>query len=268
MQTSEYWIRPLTPKVLVETLRAISYMGCASLGDVERSLLVSSRRASELLSQLKRMRLVSNELSDKYRLTEHGKQLFAAAVQEDRDRLHQILIQYPPYRDVTRVLEENSQSIHEICVETGMNEVAVVTILRMLQWATGRVRRNRKSNSFYLTVPFGPRIEEFYNTTWRTLENLTHAEFGIRREFVKIPELRQLVCEQLHLDELTFNKMLNTMMQIYPGVFELSSAPAPVTAGSKDRGIVAEGRHFFYIRKLQKEVSAHGNIRDRACTKL
>jgi len=267
MQASEYWVRPITPKVLVEALRVVSYIGCASPEDLERSLLVGSRRATELLTQLKRMDLVSDGLSERYRLTENGKQLFVAAVREDRDQLHQTLLQYSPYRDVTRILEENARSIHEICVEAGMNEVAVGTILHMLQWATGRVRRNRKNNSFYLIMPFGPRIEEFYNTISQTWEMLTRAEFGIRREFVKIPELRQVVCEQLHLDELTFNKMLTTIMQVFPGGFELSSAPAPVTVRLKDRGIVSEGRHFFYVRKL-KGMSANGKGGNSASAKL
>lgn len=247
---ADCWIRPITPTVLTESLRVADLTSPITNDSLQKCLSVEARRASEITRQLVSMGFLRELKPNSFTMTDEGLRLVEAVARKDQDRIHQILLKYEPYKRIYRLLEEKALSLEETASASSMNEVAVETILRLLEWSTGRLKRSRKRR-FYITKRVPPALEAYLETLRKVWHDLNSTEFGVRREFIRIPDLRDAVCEALLMDAASFDNLLTKMLQSFPSHFELSSAPAPVTCASKEDGISIAGKRFFYVRMLE-----------------
>jgi len=245
------WIRPITPTVLTESLRVADLTSPITNDSLQKCLSVEPRRASEITRQLVSMGLLRELKPDFFTMTDDGLRLVEAVARKDRDRIHQILLKYEPYRRIYKLLEDRALSLEEMAPASSMNEVAVETIVRLLEWSTGRLKKSRKRR-FYITKLAPPALETYLEKLRKVWQDLSSTEFGVRKEFIRIPDLRDTVCEALLIDSATFDRLLIKILQTFPSRFELSSAPAPVTCASKEEGISIAGKRFFYIRMLER----------------
>ena len=186
-----------------------------------------------------------------YAITDMGIRLVGAIAKDDHERIHQILMQYEPYRVVDKLLENRALTIQEIAEASSMNQVAAETVLRLLEWASPSLRRSKK-HTYYIAHSTAPSFETYaekLENLWRTL---AYPKFGIKREYVRIPDLRDGICEILHIDAPVFDNLFLRLVQMFPNRFELSSAPAPVICASKEEGVRMGGRRFFYVRMTDR----------------
>lgn len=250
-------IRPITPKLLVETLR-LANQGAVDPSVLSRSLWVSSARGQEILRQLQKMGLLAREVDGQYTATSRAEALFRAATQKDNRELHRVLMGYQPYATVYSALEDQPADIKDLGSAAGVNQVAAETLLRLVSWATGRLRKNRTTGGYYISSTKSPARDTFLQAISDFFQNSTRMEFGIRREYVTIPKLRENICERLRLDPADFNTLFEHVIRDHPTLLELSSAPAPVTEVSREKGVMMAGRHYFYARLLRGAIE-HGN---------
>ena len=248
---TECWIRPITPRILVESLRIANATNPLRMSALEKCLSVEPRRASEILRQLHSMGLLRELDTNCYTITDMGIRLVQAITRNDYERIRQILMQYEPYRVIHRLLENRALTIDEMTDASSMNLVAVETILRLIEWSSPRLRKSKK-HAFYIAQAASPAFEAYAEKLESLWKKLASTEFGLKREFVRIPDLRDSLCENLQIDALTFDSLFLKLVQAFPGRFELSSAPAPVTCASKEEGIRMAGRRFFYVRMIDR----------------
>jgi hypothetical protein len=250
-------IRPVTPKLLLETLRVANH-ATIDPSLLSRSLWLSSARSHEILRQLQKMGLLKHEVDGHYGTTSRGEALFRAATQKDNSELHRVLMNYEPYAAVYSALEDKPADIRDLVSAAGVNQVAAETLLRLVSWATGRLRKNKTTGGYYVSSTKSPARDTFVRAVGEFFQNATRLQFGIRREYVTIPRLRENICERLRLDPSDFNRIFELVIREHPTFLELSSAPAPVTEGSKEKGVMIAGRHYFYARLLRGMIE-HGN---------
>ena len=248
---ADCWIRPITPTVLTESLKVANVNSHITNDSLQKCLSIEPRRASEITRQLVSMGFLRELKAESFAMTDDGLRLVEAVARKYQDRIHQILLKYEPYKRICTLLGEKTLSLEEIASASSMNEVAVETILRLLEWSTGRLKRSRKRR-FYITKQGPPTLETYVETLRKVWRDLNSTEFGVKREFIRIPDLRDSVCEALLMDAASFDKLLVKMLQSFPSHFELSSAPAPVTCASKEDGIGMAGKRFFYVRMLER----------------
>jgi len=248
---ADSWIRPITPTVLTESLRVANITNAITNDSLQKCLSIEPRRASEITRQLVSMGFLRELETDSFAMTDDGLRLIEAVARKNQDRIHQILSKYEPYNRIYKLLEERALSPEEIASASSMNEVATETILRLLEWSTGRLRKSRKRR-FYITRLAPTAFETYLEKLKGVWHDLASTDFGVRREFVRIPDLRDAVCEALLIDAAAFDRLFIKILQSFPSHFELSSAPAPVTCASKDDGISIAGRRFFYIRMVER----------------
>ena len=138
-------------------------------------------------------------------------------------------------------VDELSQMMH-------YNQVAVETFLRLIRWSNPHLRRNRFKGTYYLATKDQIGTKVFMDKLVSTYSELVNAPFNIRREYVKIPEIRAAVCESLQLDGQSFDRLLISIARLNPNKVILSSAPAPSVKGLGEKGLMSNGRHLFYLR--------------------
>lgn len=245
------WVRPITPAVLTESLRVANVTNIITNDSLRRCISVEPRRASEITRQLVSMGFLRELGTDTFIMTDDGSRLVEALARNNRDRIHQILLKYDPYKRIYRLLEERPLTLEDIVAGSSMNEVAAETILRLIDWSTGRLKRSRKK-TYYIAKTTPPSFETFFEELKSIWHNLTFTDFGARREFIRIPELRDAVCEELLMETAMFDRLLVKILQTFPSHFELSSAPGPTACASKEDGITVAGRRYFYVRMIEK----------------
>ena len=248
------WVRPITPRILVESLRAIRSTKSTNSARLCDLLGVEERRTSEICTQLVAMGLLCSVSHELVMITDEGTRFFDAAIKDDKEKLHSHLLQYGPYRAMSNQLEKKSLSLEDITGSCGLNQVAAETILRLLEWV-GKLQRS-ESSVFYVTVRQQISVDSFANILDTIWNDLTRTKLGVKREFLRIPEVRDQVCKRLHLSFDVFDRLLEETVSKWPTKFELSSAPAQVAGARSEGGIHLRNRHYFYIRRLREEVKS------------
>jgi hypothetical protein len=204
------------------------------------------------------MGLLEHEIDGHYNTTARGEAFFRAFTRKDNSELHRVLMDYEPYATVYSVLESRPANIRDLQCAAGVNQVAAEMVLRLVSWATGRLRKNKTTGGYYVSSTSSPARNAFIQAIGEFFDNATRIQFGIRREYVTIPRLRESVCERLRLAPEDFNELLELVIRDHPTFLELSSAPAPVTEVSREKGVMIAGRHYFYARLLRGMIE-HGN---------
>ena len=242
-------IRPISPTVLVEFLRIANLSNGASPAQIAQTVGLSVDRAREVSTQAGQMGLLQL-VGGKVGLTESGKEFLQLSLVENFERVHDLLQSYEPLAAIETLLATDAYTVAELSLMTHYNQVAIETVLRLIKWTNPQLKRNRFKGTDYLTRKDQIRSEEFMAELVSIYSELANAPFNIRREYVKIPEVRAAVCEKLQIDGQTFDGLLLSVAQSNPNQVVLSSAPAPSVNGMGEKGLMSNGRHLFYLRVL------------------
>lgn len=243
-------MRPITPQLLLETLRLARCNPFISLDTVQKALLLSWDRSREVLNQMESMGLLSND-DNGYQLSDRGIRLLRAGLADNLQMVHQVLLQYSPYATVYKELKEKAMTLDEIARHTKMSKVAVDIVLRLINWTHPKLTKNPQTDRYYIAYKNVLSEEEFLNVLFSAYkEHSAPSAFGMRRLYVKISTLRGLVCERLGITKETFDELLRETASRKSNLIELASAPL-ISASGKPFILNPRGKSYYYVR-IQK----------------
>lgn len=237
-------IRPVSLSRIAEVVD-ICDGGEISGQDLEESLNASSGRVNEITAEMERMGLLQGE--DSFVLTTRGEKLHGFLENEKWESVHEILYEGSPhYRafiDFFRQRQSEKGLTEEEIVDTleGIDDdlkFNATGVSLLTDWAErlGAIQRNVFQGRYYGIS------EDFDGDFTRTLQE-TYSEMevergvNLRQRYISIPELRETVCEHLHLPRSDFDEMLNQVYFENIGGMELSGAPLNTQAKETSIGI-------------------------------
>lgn len=178
---------------------------------VEEAMIVSRDRAVELLKQAEEMKLIRLDGS-LYYSTALGNAFFESFKNDDRTKLDTIFCEYPPYLRIKSILSQKSVSITELKKDTGLTEVAVEIILRLLQYVCDDFCI--MNETFFLRTKELPTVETFLSILRKTyLELNTHRQWGCSKGFIRVDKIAEHVCMELRLSLGDFSRLLNDSLR-------------------------------------------------------
>ena len=249
-------MRPITPQLIIETLRLLRCNKKVLPQMLQRALMISEDRSEEILNQMKAMNLINSE-EGYFQITVRGIRLLQASLERNSQRIHAILSQYPPYGTIYERLKTGSAAVDELSDEIGMNKVVVDVVLRLLNWAVPDLVRNPQTGRYYLADKISLKEQEFVRTLLNVYKELSAPSyFGMRRLYIRISILRNYVCERLGLNKTTFNKLFGEIASNQDYGIELASAPI---VGSLHRCqepffLRPKDRPYFYVRIEERRI--------------
>jgi hypothetical protein len=182
--------------------------------------MVTRDRAVELLKQAEEMKLVKLD-GCLYYSTNLGNSFFEALKNDDRIRLDNILSEYTPYLAIKNVLSERSADITELKKITGLTEVAIEIVLRLLQYV--RDDLCSMDEKFFIRTNELPELKDFLSSIKRAyLEINSRAQWGCPKEFIRVDKIAGFVCVELRLSIDDFSKLLDEVLK-YSCMLEMHS---------------------------------------------
>ena len=239
-------MRPITPQLIIETLRLAKSNPILSPPMVERALMVSPSRSKEVLRQMEDMNLLTYR-EEGYQLSAIGERLFQSAIRGDMGEVHRLLLEYPLYQVVYRRLERSSLTLDEMSEHTGKSRVAIDVLLRLVRWTHLNLVKNPRTGRYYLASDTTPSTEEFQRALFEVYKELSSPSiFGMKKLYVKITRIKERVCERLGINKNVFDKLFRKTSMEMRDIIELASAPDiavdgnPFTLDSK--------KNYYYLR--------------------
>jgi len=179
-------------------------------------MMVTESRAVELLKQAEDMKLVKVD-GFLYHSTVMGKTFFEALNNNHRTRLDNILSEYPPYYAVKSVLLEKSVDIHELKGITGLTEVAVEVILRLLRY----IRDDFHSLDEKIFIESNNPLDlgRFLRSVRKAYKRLNRElRWGRPKEFVRVDIIAMNICPELRISIDDFSTMLSQLSESHVGI--------------------------------------------------
>lgn len=168
--------------------------------------MVTRNRAVELLKQAEEMKLLRAEDSTYYS-TKLGNAFFEAVKNNDRVKLDNILSEYSPYFVIKDMLSQRSANLKELKKVTGLSEVAIEIILRLLRYVSDDLYY--MNERFFLRTKNLPDLPEFVSTIRRTYKELNRVmRWGQPKNFIRIDKIAGRTCGELRLSVDDFSRLL------------------------------------------------------------
>jgi len=204
-------VRPFTLSRLADLIRlARAYRGLTS-DLVEEAMMVTRNRAVELLEQAEEMKLLRAE-GPTYYSTKLGNAFFEAVKNDDRVKLDDILSEYSPYFVIKDMLSQRSANLKELKKATGLSEVAIEIILRLLRYVSDDLYF--MNDRFFLRTKNLPDLPEFVSTIRRIYEELNHImRWGQPKNFIRIDKIAGRTCGELRLSVDDFSRLLEKALE-------------------------------------------------------
>jgi hypothetical protein len=209
-------VRPFTLGRLADIIRLARVFNGISSDHVENAMMVTRDRAVELLKQAAEMKLVRVDGS-LYHSTSLGSAFFEALKSNDRTKLDNILSEYPPYFLVKNVLLERSADIKELKKITGLTEVAVEIILRLLRY----VRDDFYSmhEKFFIRLKHQPDTMKFHTTLRNIYKEINRKmQWGQPKEYIRLDKIASNVCTELRISIDDFSSLLSQLLESSFGI--------------------------------------------------
>lgn len=204
-------MRPFTLSRIVDVIRLVRALHGASVKSVEEAMIINKDRAAELLKQAEEMKLVRRD-GELYYSTILGNLFFEAYNRGDRAKLDEVLIEYPPYFSVKKIISQKSVSIDELKDLTNLTEVAIEMILRLLQYTCDNFCFI--DEKVFLSAKELPKLTEFYSAFKKAYFQLSKgSQWGCSNSFIRIDKIAVLVCQELRLTMDDFSKMLDKLIE-------------------------------------------------------
>jgi len=226
-------IRPVTLRRVIEVCSLVTKSNAINFEIVSKRLNTSVSRAKEILKEVEKMRLLTH--SDKaYVLNSKTTDFLSYFENEQWDRIHEYFLKnYSFYQNFIRLLTDHINdnkglSVEEIKDESqnrqlSLNQTAVEVLS---DWCDrlGVIQRHLYSKRLYLIKTEETNRETFKDALARCYRVLS-LSYGRRGVFVKIPEIREDMCEQLKITRKVFDELLRRIYLENIGRIELSGAP-------------------------------------------
>jgi len=210
------------------------------MGVLQQALMLSEERSREILNQLEKMSLIT-ENNDLYAITQLGIDLLNASLDENLEAIHQILYHYTPYANAFETIKRGAATINELSKELGMSRVSIDILLRLINWSIPNLVRNIQTDRYYISSTVALDEEEFRKTLFEIYRQLSAPSFfGMSRRYVEIPIIREYVCERLAISHQTFDNTFSGIANTLREIIELASAPRI--------GIEQKGKRPFYLK--------------------
>lgn len=204
-------VRPFTLGRLADVIRLTrAYRGIAS-DHIEEAMMVTRSRAIELLKQAEDMKLVKLD-GCMYYSTSLGNAFFEALKNSDRERLDNIFSEYSPYFAVKDVLSSRSATTSELKKMTGLTEVAIEIVIRLLQYTSDDLCS--MDEKFFLRARELPSVDAFLLTIRRIyLEFNNHTQWGCPKDFIRLDKIAGHVCTEMRLSLDDFSRLLDKALE-------------------------------------------------------
>ena len=199
-------VRPFTLSRLADLIRLTRVYHGITSDVVEEAMMVTRNRAVELLKQAEEMKLFRLDGSIYYS-TNVGNAFFEAVKNNDRVKLDSILSEYSPYFAVRDMLSQRSASLKELKKATGLSEVAVEIVLRLLRYVSDDL--HSINERFFLRTGNLPDLTEFVSIIRRVYKELNRVtRWGQPKKFIRIDKIAGRTCTELRLSVNDFSQLL------------------------------------------------------------
>jgi len=190
---------------------------------VEEAMMVTENRAVELLKQAEEMKLLRLDGS-MYYTTNSGNAFFEAVKNNDRAKLDSVLSEYSPYFSVRAILSRRSASLKELKRATGLSEVAIEIVLRLLRYVSDDL--HSMNERFFLRTENLPDLTKFVSIIRRTYEELNRGtRWGQPKKYIRIDKIAGRICTELRLSVDDFSQLLEKALD-FCGFVEVHSEVA------------------------------------------
>lgn len=204
-------VRPFTLSRLADVIRLARTANGLTSDDLEEAMMVTRDRAVELIRQAEEMKLIK-AYGSSYHSTSLGNDFFEALKNDDSVKLDNTLSEYSPYLKVKSILSERSVSVGDLKRETGLTEVAIEIVLRLLHY----VRDDLCSinEEFFLRTNEMPEVKSFLSAVKRTYLELSGCtQWGCPKNFIRVDRVATHVCAALRLSLDDFAKLLDKTIE-------------------------------------------------------
>lgn len=262
-------IRPVTLRRVIEVCSLATKSKPINIETISKRLNTSVSRAKEMLKEVERMRLLT--YSDGGYLRSNKTTGFLAHFKNEKwDRIHEYFLKnYSFYQDFIRLLADHANenkglSIGEIKEESQNRHLTLnQTAIEVLSdWCDrlGVIQRHLYSKRLYLMKTEETDSQIFKGALTRCYRELS-LSYGRKGIFVKIPKIREDICEQLKITRKVFDEMLRQTYLENIGRIELSGAPI-ITLAKKsplsEKKIKFEGKQTILSPKFELKRDRNG----------
>jgi len=207
-------VRPFTLGRLADLIRLAKVSRGITVDDVEGALMVSHGRALELLKQAEEMKLLKVDGSV-YLPTSLGSAFFEAVNSGNREKLDYIFGEYSPYLTVKNVLLKQSASLADLKRLTGLNEVAIEIILRLLQYIRDDILCINEK--FFIRNKEKTNLDDFVTSVSKAYKEINkRMQWGKRKVFIRLDKIASHVCCELCISIGDFSMLLGKALEHYP----------------------------------------------------
>ena len=212
-------MRPFTMSRILDLLRLARTNRKVTPEHAMRAMMVSQDRALELLEQAKDMGFIKKESEIQYSILKKGGKFFESAKTNDKTTMDYILSEYHPYYLVKSQLIKESGNIDEIKIKTGLNEVEVEIILRLLKYIRDDLCVSNEKYYISRKEPLNPSHflealkEAYYELNRKSI-------WGRKKRYVRTDEIARLICTKILITPQNFSTLLekaskeNSMFEI------------------------------------------------------
>jgi len=178
---------------------------------VEEAMMVTHDRAVELLKQAEEMKLIKPDGS-LYHSTSLGNAFFEALKNDDRAKLDNIFSEYRPYISVKNILNTRSADTSELKKMTGLTEVAVEIVLRLIQYV--RDDLCLMNEKYFIRAKELPKSYNFFSSIKKMYFELNkRTQWGCPKDFIRVDKIAGYVCSELRLSLDDFSKLLDAELE-------------------------------------------------------
>jgi hypothetical protein len=274
-------IRPVTLRRIVEAVDLSIKRGGMDSRTLSTLLKTTERRGQEILSELKRMKLVDASESG-FAPNNNAIDFLNAFQQENWEGIHLVLFNnYPFYRVFISTIREKlpqtsfskDDLMKALICDSALNfNRTAIDVLCDWSERLGIVQRNLYTGQYYLASE-NPNADDFTASLQTVYEELNiKPRPGMKQEYVEVARMREFLCEKLKTKREIFDLLFGQVFKRSCGKIELSGAPitsmaksSPTTLkkmkrGMKDsilspqficlseaRGIEINGKEYQYI---------------------
>jgi len=246
-------IRPVTLRRIVETIDLSIKRGSMDSRTLSTLLRTTERRGQEILSELKRMKLVEASESE-FAPTNNAIDFLNAFQQESWEGIHLVLFNnYPFYRAFISTIQEKlpqtsfskDDLMNALMYDSELNfNRTAIDVLCDWSERLGIVQRNLYTGQYYLANE-NPNVDDFTASLQTIYEEFNiKPRPGMRQEYVEVARMREFLCEKLKTKREIFDLLLGQVFKKSCGKIEFSGAPitsmaksSPTTLKKMKRGM-------------------------------
>lgn len=204
-------VRPFTINRLADIIQLAKVSQGINAEDLEEAMMVTRERAIELLKQAEDMKLIKLD-GNLYYSCNMGNIFFEAFYNEDSAKLDGVLSEYPPYSKVKNILTEMSANMAELKRQTGLTEVAIEIVLRLLDYVCDDLCCTNEK--FYFRVKELPELGHFLITIKGVCDELRgNEQWGCAKQFIRVDQIASRVCVELKLSLTDFSKLFDQTLE-------------------------------------------------------